>query len=104
MVSFSAYNRPSATPKQLAQPARDLPLHYTILIAAFSIVVHWMASQAFFVASVQVLTYPQDRNDGYGGLYVDAGFSPIAIIFTLIIGGAAFVVLLGMGLRRYRRD
>jgi len=100
MVSYSAYNH-SATPNQLAKPARNLPLHYTIFVSTFGVVVHWMASQAFFVASVLVLDYPPDRNDGYGGLYVDAGYSPIAIIFTLIVGGAAF---LGMGLRRYRVD
>jgi hypothetical protein len=114
MVSYSLYNRPSPTPKQLAKPARDLPLHYTILISAFSVAVHWIASQSFFLMSVQVLDYPQGRNDRnnldvYGGLsvnaglYVDAGFSPIAIVFTLIVGGGAFVVLVAMGLRRYSR-
>jgi hypothetical protein len=61
MVSYSAYNRPAPTTNQLAQPARNLPIHYAILIAAFNVVVHWMASRAVFVTSVQVLTYPPDR-------------------------------------------
>jgi hypothetical protein len=102
MVSYSKYNRPSATPKQLAKPARDLPFHYTILVSAFATTVHWMASQAFFLTIVQVLSYPPDSTqDNRWGLYVDAGFSPIAIVFTLIVGGAAFVALLAMGARRY---
>jgi hypothetical protein len=61
-----------------------------------------MASQAFFVSSVQVLKYPPSNIDSHAGLYVNAGFSPIGIVFTMIVGGAAFVVLLGMSLRKYR--
>lgn len=69
-----------------------------------------MASQSFFLANLQVLNYPQGSNDGTAwlyidttGLYVDSGFSPIAIVFTLIVGGTAFVVVAAMGLRRYSR-
>ncbi|KAF4628300.1 hypothetical protein G7Y89_g9848 [Cudoniella acicularis] len=64
MVSYTTYNRPSPTVEELAKPAHRLPLHYTILISAFGVVTHWMASQAFFMASVQVLEYPPRNNDG----------------------------------------
>ncbi|MCJ1359701.1 MAG: hypothetical protein MMC33_009703, partial [Icmadophila ericetorum] len=53
MVACSKCTNASATAKQLAEPARSLPLYCTFLIGAYFTVVHWMASQAFFPVSVQ---------------------------------------------------
>ncbi len=102
MVSTSQYMRPSSTPKQLAQPALNLPYHYVILLGLMGAVLHWMVSQAFFLASVRILHYPPTVNDDpKTGFYVNAGYSAIAIIFALGIGSVALLILVGMGFRRY---
>lgn len=110
MEAHSKYAKPHLTAAQLAKPARDLPLYYAIVAGVIQFVVHWMASQAFFPIIVQTST--SEFYDfgpigigslGDGGLYVTAGFSPIAIIFTLISLMVAFCLLLGVGyLRKYR--
>jgi hypothetical protein len=110
--SRSKCARPSLTAAQLAKPARELPLYYAMFMGVVQSVVHWMASLAFFPIIVQTSTdqFNQFYNflsigteyHNNAGLYVSAGFSPIAIIFTLISLVTTFFLLLGVGcLRRY---
>lgn len=60
-----------------------------------------MASQAFFLASVNISGVLDETSSN--GMYVNAGYSAIGIIFTIGVGAAAFLVLVGMGFRRYSR-
>jgi hypothetical protein len=110
MEAHSKYAKPNPTAAHLAKPARDLPLHYAVIAGAIQLVVHWMASQAFFPL---VLNTPTSELDYFGpgptislsdgGLYITAGFSPIAIIFALIFLFVAFSLLLcTAALRKYR--
>jgi len=109
MEAYSKCARPYPTAAQLAKPARELPLYYAIIVGAIQLAVHWMVSQAFFPIVVQTSTSESFYSSlgigslSDGGLYVAAGFSPIAIIFTLICLIVDFSLLLGMGsLRKYR--
>lgn len=108
MEAHSKYAKPNLTAAQLAKPARDLPLYYTVIAGAIQVVVHWVASQAFFPV---ILNTPTSELDywgsssvslGDGGLYITVGFSPIAIIFTLIFLFVAFSFLSMAALRKYR--
>ena len=60
-----------------------------------------MASQAFFLASVNISSVLDETSSN--GVYVNAGYSAIGIIFTIGIGVVALLVLVGMGFRRYRK-
>jgi len=93
MVYFSYISKPSPTVKQLAEPAKQLPKYYSIVIAVLATVVHWMASQALFVISVQISPYGDDT----GSWFLNVGYSPMAIIFTIILGVGSFLTLVEVG-------
>jgi ABC-type Fe3+ transport system permease subunit len=93
MVSFSYISKPSPTVKQLAEPAKKLPKYYSIVIAVVATVVLWMASLALFVISVQISPYGDDT----GSWFLNVGYSPMAIIFTIILGVGSFLTLVVVG-------
>lgn len=79
-----------------------LPYRYSIPLLIVSAVLHWLVSQSFFF--VQVIPFdrhgvPQER---YPEVLVTCGYSPVAIIFGIIVGGLLPVVAALMGLRRFR--
>ncbi|KAJ5251753.1 hypothetical protein N7489_002163 [Penicillium chrysogenum] len=79
-----------------------LPYRYSIPLLIVSAVLHWLVSQSFFF--VQVIPFdrhgvPQER---YPEVLVTCGYSPVAIIFGIIVGGLLPVVAVLMGLRRFR--
>ncbi|KAJ5150526.1 uncharacterized protein N7500_010715 [Penicillium coprophilum] len=82
----------------------SLPYRYSIPLLIVSAVLHWLVSQSFFF--VQVIPFdrhgvPQTHlSDVF--VLVTCGYSPVAIIFGIIVGGLLPIVALGLGLRRFR--
>ena len=61
-----------------------------------------MASLAFYLTSIKILDYGPSGELTGPESYIAGGFSPIAIAFAMIVGGSGFVILVGLGFRRYR--
>ncbi|KGO39900.1 Peptidase C78, ubiquitin fold modifier-specific peptidase 1/ 2 [Penicillium expansum] len=80
----------------------SLPYRYSVPLLVVSAVLHWLVSQSFFF--VQVI--PFDRHGvpqkSYPDVLVTCGYSPVAIIFGIIVGGFLPIVAVLLGLRRFR--
>lgn len=77
----------------------QLPYLYSGPLLFFSGLMHWLISQSIFLAYVQ----SYDRNGVRRPEYdiVTCGYSPIAIILSLLIGCLMVLALLLVGLQRY---
>jgi hypothetical protein len=78
----------------------ELPYRYAVPLMIFSGVLHWSVSQSIFLA--QVASF-----DKYGELHDPAmistcGYSPIAIVITLIVGTFLALFVSVLGLRKYK--
>ncbi|KAG8525641.1 uncharacterized protein KY384_000401 [Bacidia gigantensis] len=62
----------------------QLPFRYAIPLIILSGVMHWLISQAFFIAHIVAYDSLGER-DLYSDI-ITCGYSPIGIIFTLILG------------------
>ncbi|KAF2155260.1 hypothetical protein K461DRAFT_276457 [Myriangium duriaei CBS 260.36] len=75
----------------------QLPLRYALPLMVVSALAHWVISQSFFVMAVEY--------SGMDGLidnatFYAAGYSVMAIIIALALGGALILTLLVVGMRR----
>ncbi|KIY01525.1 uncharacterized protein Z520_03077 [Fonsecaea multimorphosa CBS 102226] len=78
----------------------QLPYRFSIPLAMASLLLHWLASQSIFVVNVSMFDYtgsPIVSLPGTVGHLVTCGYSPVAIIFTIILGVLLIGVLLGFG-------
>ncbi|MCJ1403722.1 hypothetical protein MMC11_006945 [Xylographa trunciseda] len=76
----------------------QLPYRYSIPLLVLSGLMHWLVSQSLFLARI-------GENDGEVGITViesTCGFSPIAIMFTIIVGSLMVIGVILTGFRRYR--
>ena len=78
----------------------QLPYRYAVPLIILSGVLHWSVSQSIFIAQVESFNKNGTIKDS--AAISTCGYSPIAIIITLLIGAclASFVAVLG--LRRYK--
>ncbi|KAJ5494808.1 hypothetical protein N7463_010895 [Penicillium fimorum] len=78
----------------------SLPFRYSVPLMLTYTVLHWLLSQAIFY--VQIYMYDADMYHD-PSLDVDAcAWSPIALIFTIIVGSLMIMVLLGLAMRPFR--
>ncbi|CAI7664057.1 unnamed protein product [Penicillium glandicola] len=78
----------------------SLPFRYSVPLMVTYTVLHWLVSQAIFY--VQIYIYDADMHHD-PSLDVDAcGWSPIALIFTIIIGSLMVMALVGLAMRPFR--
>ncbi|MCJ1376967.1 hypothetical protein MMC17_000057 [Xylographa soralifera] len=76
----------------------QLPYKYSIPLLVLSGLMHWLVSQSLFLARI-------GQSDGGSGIIVvesTCGYSPIAIIFTLMLGSLMVIGVILIGFRRYR--
>jgi hypothetical protein len=68
-----------------------------------STVLHWLLSQSIFLISVDSyrLQFNNARTPVQENNFITCGYSPIAIIFTIIAGGLMFIATLLLGRRRF---
>lgn len=78
----------------------SLPFRYSVSLMLTYPVLNWLLSQAIF--DVQVYVYEADMHHD-PSLDVNAcGWSPIALIFTIIVGPLMVMALLGLAMRPFR--
>ena len=76
----------------------QLPYTYSIPLLVLSGLMHWLVSQSLFLARI-------GQSDGQGNIDVitsTCGYSPIAIIFTIIVGSIMVIGVILNGFWRYR--
>lgn len=78
----------------------QLPYRYGIPLLMASSVLHWLVSQSIFLARVNVVD-SQNLEVVDAGLST-CGYSPIAIIFAIILGSVIVLVGIANGLRKAR--
>ena len=78
----------------------QLPYRYGVPLLACSGLMHWLVSQSIFLA--RVAFYDQNGNEDPTANVLMCGYSCIAIIFTLCVGGLMVLAVLIMGCRRMR--
>lgn len=80
-----------------------LPYKYSVPLLSASAVLHWLLSQSIFYVRIDSEpstggTYNRDRGDSISV----CGYSPIAIIATLIFGGLMTLAFVLLGMRKYK--
>ncbi|MCJ1281575.1 hypothetical protein MMC26_000895 [Xylographa opegraphella] len=76
----------------------QLPYTYSIPLMVLSGLMHWLISQSLFLARI-------GEKDSQGDIVVTestCGYSPIAIIFSIMVGSLMVIGLILNGFRRYR--
>lgn len=79
-----------------------LPYRYSFPLMVAHALLHWLISQSLFY--VQVLPFDARGNPAPKNQLVACGFSPIAIIFTMSLGGLMVCAILGVGMKRYKTN
>ena len=77
----------------------QLPYWFAIPLILFSGLMHWLISQLIFLA--HVLAYDASGARDPSNDLITCGYSPIAIIFAIAIGGSTVLVVFVVGSRRY---
>ncbi|KAK4450480.1 hypothetical protein QBC34DRAFT_460961 [Podospora aff. communis PSN243] len=77
----------------------SLPLRYGIPLYASSGIMHWLLSQSLFLARITAF-YPSGEIDALHS-FSTCGYSPIAIIISIMVSIALLAVVAGLGFRRY---
>lgn len=77
----------------------QVPFRYSIPLLVLSTVLHWFVSQSIFI--VRVLGFDNMGKESPSSTISTCGYSPIAIISTLILGGAIFSLGIAFGFRKY---
>ncbi|KAI1377152.1 hypothetical protein F4677DRAFT_454255 [Hypoxylon crocopeplum] len=86
----------------------SLPLCYGIPFYLSSALIHWLVVQSLFLARITAICAdgsPEYCRGGQADLansFSTCGYSPIAIITTLIAGALIIIVIVVMGLRTYK--
>jgi hypothetical protein len=89
----------SPSGKQRSTYYLQLPYKYALPLLALSSTLHWLVSQAIFLA--RVTTLQRDGEEDQTTSISTCGYSCIGIIFVLIVGFLAVVSSIGIGFRRY---
>jgi hypothetical protein len=84
----------------------QLPLRYAIPFMTLSLVLHWMISQSLFYVAVRVLVHGVERpytggKDRGNQSFETLGYSPIAIIMSMITAAVMMVAVVGHAGRKY---
>ncbi|KAH8671223.1 hypothetical protein BX600DRAFT_458587 [Xylariales sp. PMI_506] len=77
----------------------SLPLRYGIPLYVTSGMMHWLISQSLFLARITALT-PEGGYDAVNS-FSTCGYSPVAIIITLIVGFILVLAIVALGYFRW---
>ncbi|KAL4889597.1 hypothetical protein BDV59DRAFT_210270, partial [Aspergillus ambiguus] len=77
----------------------SLPYRYALPLIAVSAILHWLISQSLFLVGVEAYT-PNMKRDPKGDV-VTCGYSPVAILCGIMVGGFMFCSLIVLSRRRF---
>ena len=76
------------------------PPSYGVFLLVLQMVLHWLVSQSIFVISVSFRTPDGSVPTRSPSGFVNAGFSPVGIIFSVIVSGLLVLSVIVMAMRR----
>lgn len=79
----------------------SLPYRYSIPLLIAHTILHWLVSQSLFF--VEVILYDMVGNLTPERL-ITCGYSPMAIIFAVVLGISMMIVILGLGFRHFKNS
>ncbi|KAB8263109.1 hypothetical protein BDV32DRAFT_9105 [Aspergillus pseudonomiae] len=93
--------RVSSTPQgsQRTTYFLSLPYTYAIPLLVFSTVLHWLISQSLFLVNVETYNMQLERFRSFD--FATCGYSPVAIVSAIVVGGVMLLGLVGLGFRRF---
>ncbi|BAE65698.1 unnamed protein product [Aspergillus oryzae RIB40] len=93
--------RVSSTPQgsQRTTYFLSLPYTYAIPLLIFSTVLHWLISQSLFLVNVETYDMQLERFRLFD--FATCGYSPVAIVCAIVVGGVMVFGLVGLGFRRF---
>lgn len=77
----------------------SLPWTYALPLAAASSMLHWLISQALFIARTEILNTAGDPEPIS---YMEVGYSPLAILFALLFGSSMVIGMVINGARKLK--
>jgi hypothetical protein len=77
----------------------QLPYAYGVPLIAASAMMHWLTSQAIFLARI-VVWKDGVQSEGLDMAWSAVGYSPSAILSTVVFGGCMLIVVVGISLRK----
>lgn len=78
----------------------QLPYRFALPLMVLSGVLHWLVSQSIFLVAVDVYTYMGIHSDDDD--FKSTGYSPIAILTTLILGMVMAAAAIGIGFTPFK--
>ena len=79
-----------------------LPYSYGIPLLLTSVLLHWLFSRSFFFVDITFLDYREyPAHHTIHNIVTQCGYSPIAVIISVIVAGITVVVSVLNGFRRY---
>ena len=78
----------------------QLPYRYGIPLLVLSGTLHWLTSQSLSLVSLKAYDYT-GKTDPENNI-ITCGYSPIAILVTIVVGAAVMLLGIAMGYRRYK--
>ena len=92
----------SRTGQQRSTYRLQLPYRYRIPLMVISSVLHWLVSQSIFLVVLNYYTNEGLPDPDLGDI-ISCGYSPVAILMTVIVGFLVLLVVIATGFRRYPR-
>jgi hypothetical protein len=78
----------------------QIPYRYGVPLMVLIGSIHLLISESIYVVKIRVLT-DGGQEDPYQS-FVTCGFSLLALLVTIVVGGGAVISIIGFGFRRYR--
>lgn len=86
----------------------SLPYRYSVPLITVSVAMHWLLSQAIFLVKINTFgkrSESREKSDySLNGSTQACGYSPLAILITIIVGAAALATLFGFSLKPLRSN
>ncbi|KAB8234257.1 uncharacterized protein BDW43DRAFT_318876 [Aspergillus alliaceus] len=76
----------------------SLPYTYAVPLIVLSTLLHWLISQSLFLVNVEAYTMELERLPLFD--FATCGYSAVAIVSAICVGGFMLICLVGMGFRR----
>lgn len=88
--------------KQRSTYYLSLPYRYSVPLLVTSAVLHWLVSQSFFFVAIIPFDIREKSEANYRAF--SCGYSPMAIILAISVGGLMILAILCLGMRRFESD
>jgi hypothetical protein len=83
----------------------QLPYRFGIPLMVLSVTLHWLVSQSIFLAAIELYEVNGDLGVGSSSQrdFKTLGYSPLAVIAVLVLGGLMIISMVAFGYIPYKR-